>query len=75
MGVEGSGIRVQDNSGIRVQENTGIRVQDLGRMPRSGVSVELIPTLGALFPQGGPVQDPVLTGFSVTPCLGGLLRV
>ena len=24
-------------------------------------SVELIPTLGALFPRGGPVQDPVLT--------------
>jgi hypothetical protein len=24
-------------------------------------TVELIPTLGALFPRGGPVQDPVLT--------------
>ena len=26
-------------------------------------TVELIHTLGALFPQGGPVQDPVLTGW------------
>jgi hypothetical protein len=25
------------------------------------ITVELIPTLGALFPRGGPVQDPVLT--------------
>jgi len=24
-------------------------------------TVKLIPTLGALFPRGGPVQDPVLT--------------
>jgi len=24
-------------------------------------TVELIPTLGALYPRGGPVQDPVLT--------------
>jgi len=24
-------------------------------------TVELIPTLGALFPRGGPVEDPVLT--------------
>jgi len=24
-------------------------------------AVELIPTLGALFPRGGPIQDPVLT--------------
>ena len=24
-------------------------------------TVEVIPTLGALFPRGGPVQDPVLT--------------
>ena len=24
-------------------------------------TVELIPTLGALFPRGGPVQDPVFT--------------
>ena len=26
--------------------------------------VELIPALGALFPRGGPVQDPVLTGLT-----------
>ena len=24
-------------------------------------TVELVPALGALFPRGGPVQDPVLT--------------
>jgi len=28
-------------------------------------TVVLIPSLGALFPRGGPVQDPVLT-----PCVG-----
>ena len=27
-------------------------------------AVELIPTLGALPPRGGPVQDPVLTEFA-----------
>ena len=26
-------------------------------------TIELIPTLGALFSRGGPVQDPVLTGY------------
>ena len=30
--------------------------------PGGGGGEELIPTLGALFPRGGPVQDPVLTG-------------
>ena len=30
-------------------------------------TVELIPTLGALFPRGGPVQDPVLTAGHEAP--------
>jgi len=30
-------------------------------------TVELIPTLGALFPRGGPVQDPVLTDCMLQP--------
>ena len=29
--------------------------------PLTPKTVELIPTLGALFPRGGPVQDPALT--------------
>jgi len=29
--------------------------------PLTPNTVELIPTIGALFPRGGPVQDPVLT--------------
>ena len=31
-------------------------------------TVELIPTLGALFPRSGPVQDPVLTPCGKTKC-------
>ena len=32
-----------------------------GTQPPTPNTVELIPTLGALFSRGGPVQDPVLT--------------
>ena len=32
-----------------------------GYVPLTPDTVELIPTLGALSPRGGPVQDPVLT--------------
>jgi len=34
-------------------------------------TVELIPTLGALSPRGGPVQDPVLTQSRAEALLGG----
>ena len=33
--------------------------------PLTPNTVELIPTLGALSPRGGPVQDPVITGGGV----------
>jgi len=35
--------------------------EDKGPYALTPNTVELIPTLGALFPRGGPVQDPVLT--------------
>ena len=37
------------------------------------MTVELIPTLGALSPRGGPIQDPVLT--PLAPPLQSLLEV
>ena len=37
--------------------------------------VELIPTLGALFPRGGPVQDPVLTHSDKESVLADLARL
>jgi len=40
---------------------TGFRPEDKGPYAFTPNTVELIPTLGALFPRGGPVQDPVLT--------------
>ena len=38
--------------------NRGVRPMVYVLRPNT---VELIPTLGALFPRGGPVQEPVLT--------------
>ena len=35
--------------------------EDKGPYALTPNTVEPIPTLGALFPRGGPVQDPVLT--------------
>ena len=40
---------------------TGFLPEDKGPYDVTPNTVELIPTLGALFPRGGPVQDPVLT--------------
>ena len=36
-------------------------------------TVELVPTLGALVPQGGPVRDPVLTPAITRPSSSSLL--
>ena len=41
---------------------TGFLPEDKGPYALTPNTVELIPALGALFPRGGPVQDPVLTG-------------
>ena len=46
---------------------TGIIPEDKGPYALTPHTVQRIPTLGALFPRGGPVQDPVLT-------LGAILR-
>ena len=40
---------------------TGFLPEDKGPYALTPNTVELIPTLGALFPRGGPVQDLVLT--------------
>ena len=40
---------------------TGSWKEDKGSYAFTPNTVELIPTLGALFPRDGPVQDPVLT--------------
>jgi len=54
---------------------TGFLPGDKGPYVLTPNTVELIPTLGALFPRGGPVQDPVLTlGFS-TDCSTGCVPV
>ena len=39
---------------------------DAGAYALTPNTVELIATLGALFPRGGPVQDPVLTSAGYT---------
>ena len=39
----------------------GFLSEDKGPYALTPHTVELIPTLEALFPRGGPVQDPVLT--------------
>ena len=70
--VQGAGCRVQ-GAECRVQgsgsDNAG------APQPLTPNTVELIPTLGALFPRGGPVQDSVLTPAAPTglPAVGSVL--
>ena len=48
---------------------TGFLLEDKGPCASCPEYSRKIPTLGALFPRGGPVQDPVLTGSSILECL------
>ena len=49
---------------------TGFLPEDRGPYALTPNTVELIPTLGALFPRGGPVKDSVLHGPVAEPAAG-----
>ena len=57
----GFGEAAPDRARCRERETTGCEPFGKGPYALTPDTVELIPTLGALFPRGGSVQDPVLT--------------